>query len=152
MVCLTLQQTAKLFPRMAVPFYMSMRARCSTFLVFFILAIYSLWLNCLEIFPHFLNWMFLSVEIGDFLIHSVYKTFVGYVIFWICDLQRFVSPSLWLVFSLFNMVIHRSKVFNFDKTQFTDFFLLWTILLVSYLTTFSQSHKDLLQCFHLKVL
>ena len=58
------------------------------------------------------------------------------------------SPILWIVFSLIDDTICRTKVFNFDALQFIfSFFFL--VLLVSYLRNhcLTQGYEDLPQCF-----
>ena len=53
----------------------------------------------------------------------------------ICAVQIF-SQSVTCLFYLFNRILQRAKVFNFDEVQFIPFFLLWVSLLVSGLKAF----------------
>lgn len=54
-----------------------------------------------------------------------------------------------LSFHSHNSVFQRAEVYNFHEVQFINFFLLWTVLLVSYLRNLclNQSHKYFLLCF-----
>lgn len=72
---------------------------------------------------------------------------------WICSLQVF-SPLCNLFFHSLNIGFLIKQVFNFDKVQFIEFFLLWIVLLMSCLRTFHEalSPEDYLLCFSVKVL